>query len=96
MNIQFFKKLFPGFVLLLIMACEQTGTKLKIGVIAPLTGEAATYGASMKRGINLALKNNNDVEIIFEDSKLNSKDGLAAIKKLITFDKDCNSRSGQK
>ena len=87
MNIQFFKKLFPGFVLLLVMACEQTGTKLKIGVIAPLTGEGATYGASMKRGINLALKNNNDVEVIFEDSKLNSKDGLAAIKKLITFDK---------
>ncbi len=57
-----------------------------VGIIAPLTGEGATYGEAMKNGFDLAFQGTN-YKLIYEDSKLNPREGLNAINKLINIDK---------
>ena len=59
--------------------------KIRIGVIAPLTGIAADYGAEMKAGIEAAGGTN--VEFVFEDDKCDPKEAVTAYKKLVDFDK---------
>jgi len=61
--------------------------KIKIGIVAPLTGEGATYGASMKRGFNLAFNGNADYELLYEDSKFDSKLAVTILEKYISIDK---------
>jgi len=73
---------------------ELVGT-YKIGVMLPLTGDAAAYGISEQRGIKIALDeinakggiNGRKLEAIYEDSKCNPKDGNAAAQKLVNIDK---------
>ena len=62
--------------------------KVKIGFMGPLTGDAASYGHSIKRGVELALKDSElkDVEIIYEDTKCDGKEAVNAINKLINID----------
>lgn len=76
------------------MNCSKSNT-IKIGIIGPFSGEGATYGMSMKRGIDLAIKETNEsggvlgktLVGIYEDDKLTPKDGINAITKLINYDK---------
>ncbi len=83
------------FVLLsfvLIVGCNQKKKdEIKIGVILPLTGNAASYGESMKNGLELALSElnqmdfkNDPIELIFEDSEAKPANAVFAINKLIT------------
>ena len=93
-----FLVLFLGFVLF-FSGCDKKDkdnivnnntvekSMIKIGVITPLTGDGATYGEATKRGIELALGDRKDIQLIYEDSKLNQKDSVTAIKKLIFKDK---------
>ncbi len=68
---------------------------IKIGAILPLTGGASIYGESAKEGVDLAIEEMNNkggingrkIEIIYEDSKAEPKEGVSAINKLITVDK---------
>ena len=79
--------LFPDF--------NKSNAYIKIGVITPLTGDAAIYGEAAKNGIDLAAKKVNDnggvlgkkIELIYEDTHLDSKTAVAAINKLINIDK---------
>jgi len=82
------KKLFSLVVLLLILiSCtNQNVKKAKIGLIAPVTGEGATYGASMTRGADLVFKEDSAFQLIVEDSKLSAKDGINAFNKLVNAD----------
>ena len=65
-----------------------------IGVSAPLTGEAASFGEWTKAGIDLALKEINDaggingqpVTVIYEDDKCNQT-GASVMQKLTSIDK---------
>lgn len=61
--------------------------KLKIGVVAPLTGEGATYGASMKRGFDLAFDGDSTYELLYQDSKFDSKLAVTILEKYISIDK---------
>jgi branched-chain amino acid transport system substrate-binding protein len=67
--------------------------EVKIGAILPMTGGAASYGEWMRNGMNIAIDEiNNDwtdrkLTVIFEDSKSNPKDAVAAINKLISADR---------
>jgi len=71
-----------------------TKEPIKIGVLVPLTGEAASWGQNSLAGITLATKEINDkggingrkVEIIAEDDRC-SAEGVNAINKLINIDK---------
>ena len=72
---------------------------VKIGVVGPFTGPAATSGISMKRAYEFTAKQVNDaggllvkgrklpVEFIFEDSQSRPDVGVSAAQKLLTRDK---------
>jgi len=83
------------FSLMLPSGCAKKEKVIKIGVILPLTGEAAKYGQSAKRGLDLALEEINasggvrgkKLSLIYEDSKADPKEGVNAIQKLITIHK---------
>ncbi len=67
----------------------------KVGLVNHLTGDAAAYGQSMKKGAELALDVINGaggiggvpVEVIFEDDRLNAADAQTAFLKLVQSDK---------
>ena len=74
-------------------APTETGP-IRIGVTAPLSGEAASYGESARAGALLAQKEINDaggvdgrmIEFIFEDDRCNTS-GVSAMQKLVNVDK---------
>lgn len=57
-----------------------------IGAILPLTGDAASYGTSLKRGLDIAFSGY-DVRLYCEDSKGDPKTAVNAVNKLINVDK---------
>jgi len=65
---------------------------VKIGIIAPLSGPASTWGEQLRKGIELALDELNLDErkllrIIYEDSEADPKKAVSAVQKLISVDK---------
>ena len=70
-------------------------TTIRIGAILPLTGDAAPYGNNTREGILVGVDKANEalqakgmkMEVVFEDSKANPKDGVSATQKLIDVDK---------
>ncbi|MBI3372376.1 MAG: ABC transporter substrate-binding protein [Betaproteobacteria bacterium] len=69
--------------------------ELKIGVLFPLSGDAASYGARGKNGIELAAAELNaeggvrgrKLRIIYEDSRAEPRAGVAAMTKLVSVDR---------
>ncbi len=66
---------------------------VKIGVILPLTGDAAVYGEPLGNVLRLAFEEingasggGNTIEAIYEDGKCNGKDGVNAMQKLVNVD----------
>lgn len=68
---------------------------IKIGVILPLTGDAAVYGEAGRNVYQLAVEeinqgggiNGRNIELIVEDGKCNGKDAANAMQKLANVDK---------
>jgi len=67
---------------------------ITIGCVLPLTGEGANYGRSVKEGVDLAIQEINQakmldlpVNVIYEDDKMDPKEGVNAVNKLINSDK---------
>lgn len=68
---------------------------IKIGHIAPFTGDAAIYGEWERQGIELAVEEINakggikgmQIRVLHEDDQLDPKTGVSALNKLINFDK---------
>lgn len=65
--------------------------KIKIGLMAPFTGNAAQFGSMIQNGLDLALselpaETRNKIEIIKEDDQCSSKEAFAAAQKLINID----------
>ncbi|MGQ9668473.1 MAG: ABC transporter substrate-binding protein, partial [Anaerolineae bacterium] len=62
-----------------------------VGFINHLTGDAAVYGQSMKKGVELALDKINaqgeKIRVIFEDDRLSAADAQTAFLKLVDSDK---------
>ncbi len=74
------------------LGCAKKEDKeIKIGAILPLTGDAALYGDSLKKGVDLALTQINSkggikgrpVTVTYEDSKAVPAAGVAAFQKLV-------------
>jgi branched-chain amino acid transport system substrate-binding protein len=65
---------------------------IKIGVLAPLTGDLSTMGERMRNGMDMArddiLKNDSseNIEIIYEDVSCDAKQSISALNKLISVD----------
>jgi len=98
------KKIWIGIVILIVVALaivffvnqtKKEPEEIKIGVILPLTGEAAKFGQSAKEGIDLAIEeiniaddiNKRKIILIYEDSKADPKTGTNAIQRLINIEK---------
>ncbi len=74
---------------------NKTTKTAKIGVVLPLTGDAATYGEPAKKVMELAAKEINEkiesggtmIDLIFEDGQCDGKTAISAFKKLIDTQK---------
>jgi len=73
-----------SFFLLAVSSCTKKEDITKIGVILPLTGDVATYGQSVKRGIDIAYEGeaNNKLVLKYEDSKAEKRTAINALEKL--------------
>ena len=68
---------------------------IKIGVIAPLTGDVAQYGVAVKEGVELKVAeinnaggvNGKKIELIVADSKGDSQEAVNIFKKMVSQDK---------
>ena len=75
-----------------LTSCGPADSRLKIGVILPLSGDTASYGISVKRGIELALADEratglSNVEVIYEDGHCEGRSAANAANKLISLNK---------
>jgi branched-chain amino acid transport system substrate-binding protein len=74
---------------------EAGATVVKIGTVGPLTGGAATYGISVRNGVEIAVKEANDnneipdvvLELVSEDSEGDWSKAANAFSKLLDQDK---------
>lgn len=66
----------------------ETSPVVKIGVMAPLTGDLASYGQSVKMAVEFAAETAGleNVELIIEDSKCEGKEAASVVNKLINID----------
>ncbi len=82
-------------IFILLIGCNNSPKVINIGVISPLTGDAASYGEKCKNAINLAVEKINNsggidgynVIPIFEDTKADPKEGVTVAQKLVSVDK---------
>ncbi|MCR4321101.1 MAG: ABC transporter substrate-binding protein [Candidatus Brocadiaceae bacterium] len=84
------------FLVIFSVGCaKKDGKEIKIGVIAPLTGDAAIYGTALKKGLDLAKDTINsdggiqgkNILLIYEDSQADPKTAVSAFNKLLYVDK---------
>ncbi|MCD6327387.1 ABC transporter substrate-binding protein [bacterium] len=87
---------FVAVVTSLVLLRQGTTGPFSLGVIVPLTGEAAQYGKAFQEGALLAMKEINarnaregrqPLVLRFEDSKADPKTAVSAFQKLTTVDK---------
>ncbi|MDR3669451.1 MAG: ABC transporter substrate-binding protein [Holophaga sp.] len=77
------------------VACDKGAKEIKVGGIGPVTGEAATFGASTKNGMDMALAEWNgkggvlgkQVKMAFADDKGDPAEAATVYTKLIEQDK---------
>ena len=77
------------------ISSKSAANTYKIGVLLPLTGDAASYGEPAKNIYQIATEeinqtggvNGKKIELIIEDSKCNGQDSANATQKLINVDK---------
>lgn len=79
--------------ILLTAGCTDTPSegadeKITIGIMGPYTGGAAVYGNAAKDGAMLAFDEADlpDVEIVFEDTKSETKEAATAMNKMVSVD----------
>ncbi len=91
--------LFTLLVLSVLVACtqapqEQANKLVTVGFVAPLTGEAATYGIDEKTAVMLAVEdinkeggiNRRPLQIVFEDDQCTPAKAVTSVKKLLEVD----------
>ncbi len=86
------KKIILGISLLFLsisLVYADGHEKIKVGLMLPLTGDAAAYGIGAKKGVDLAFDNLKvkGVELVVEDSGCDGKTAVNAINKLINVEK---------
>lgn len=97
------KKIWVGIVVVVLVTItlfiikndNQHEDFIKIGAILPLSGDAATYGKALQKGMELVVIEINSggavldkpIAIVYEDSGADPKTAVSAINKLINADK---------
>ncbi len=63
-----------------------TESKLKVGVIVPLSGAVAEYGIAIRNGLTLAIEDNQNLasncDFVYEDSEYSSSKAVSSFEKL--------------
>jgi branched-chain amino acid transport system substrate-binding protein len=80
---------------ILLAGCAKTPDEIKLGGVGPVTGEAATFGESTKKGLEFAVAEWNakggvlgkQVKLVFADDKGDPAEGATVYTKLIQQDK---------
>jgi branched-chain amino acid transport system substrate-binding protein len=80
---------------MVLSACGATGSAVKLAIIAPMTGDTATFGKSTKQGAELAIKEWNDkggllgqkIQWVVADGRCDPQEARNAANKVITQDK---------
>jgi branched-chain amino acid transport system substrate-binding protein len=90
------KPMYKTILVLLLISlagCRSSSDSIVIGCLSPQTGEGATYGRSVRRGVELAAEEINTqkrlpktLSVIFEDDKMSPTDGVSAFQKLVSVD----------
>ncbi|MDP7116322.1 MAG: penicillin-binding protein activator [Candidatus Woesearchaeota archaeon] len=87
-------KIIVGLMLMLsiLLGCTEAPSapstqEVTIGVMLPLSGDVASYGEGVMKGLQMAVKDS-DVNVVLkvEDSKCEGKEAVSAINKLISLD----------
>lgn len=68
---------------------QTANSKIKVGVVLPLSGQYASFGDSVKNSMEMSLKdlpNKNNVQLVFEDDQFDPKKALSAYNKLQSVD----------
>jgi len=91
-----FKKVVVGIiVIVIIIVIAVLGQKskgpainetVKVGVIAPLSGQYAVIGEGIRDAMLLNTKGSKDIELVFEDSQFDPKRAVSAYQKLTSVD----------
>src|SRR5680860_262359 len=63
---------------------QESDASIKVGVILPLSGDFASFGEAVKRGIEQI--QNDDILYVFEDTKCESAETVSAATKLLNID----------
>lgn len=79
---------------LLLNGCSTGGSSYALGAIAPLTGDAASYGIEVQRAAELALEDINaqwategkSLSLVWENGACNGEDASTAASKLVDID----------
>jgi len=79
---------------LALSACGGAGSTVKIAVLAPLSGDVATFGQSTRDGVMLAVDewnakggvNGKQIEVVVEDSQCSAEAAVSAANKVIDQD----------
>jgi branched-chain amino acid transport system substrate-binding protein len=79
---------------LVLSACQDGGNKFKVAILAPLSGDVATFGESTRDGVLLAVKEWNEnggvldkeIEVVVEDSQCSPEAAVSAANKVIDQD----------
>lgn len=73
---------------LILLPSSLHAEPVKVGAILSLTGDVAYFGSAIQRGMELAVREGEDIQVIYEDDQtLNRTQAVAATKKLIAQDK---------
>jgi branched-chain amino acid transport system substrate-binding protein len=80
--------LLVAVVALFMFNSGERDERIKVGVIAPLSGDLAVYGHSLRNGITLAQEDFDltQYKFIFEDSEYNAMKSVSAYRKLVDVD----------
>lgn len=74
-------------VALAITMIKKKKEPINIGVDLPLTGAYAYWGNEFKYGADIFMKNNPDINILFEDNRGETKNAVAVANKLVNVNK---------
>jgi branched-chain amino acid transport system substrate-binding protein len=85
------KRILLSIILALLIACApaqeaKPDEKIKVGLILTLTGGQSNYGEGLRKGIDLALKEVNNIDVVIEDEQSDAKVAVTTFNKLTDID----------
>jgi len=73
-------------IIITLTGCGSDDAEVKIGFIAPLSGQLAELGQDIKDGVELFENTHPDLKVVYEDDKFEPKESLTAYRKLRDID----------